>query len=54
MEHEDEALTQLTTRIPKRLHVAIETYCVRAEQSMMDFVEAAMREKLRRSGGRQG
>ena len=37
-----EPAIQLTTRIPKSLHVAIRIHCVETEQSIMDFVEEAM------------
>jgi predicted HicB family RNase H-like nuclease len=48
----DENLVQLATRIPKQLHQAVKLHCVQTEQSMAEFVAAALREKLRRPAGR--
>ncbi len=45
---EEEVWTQLATRIPKRLHRELRLHCVTHETSMMDFVVAAIREKLAR------
>jgi hypothetical protein len=53
MEHgEDEPWTQLATRIPKALHRDLKLHCVRSETSVMDFVTAALREKLAGSSAR--
>ena len=48
---EDEPWTQLSTRVPKALHHRLRLHCVIAETSVMDFVTAAIQEKLARSGG---
>ena len=42
----EEPWTQLATRIPKPLHRELKLHCVRADVSVMDFVVAALREKL--------
>ena len=42
----EEPLTQLATRIPKPLHRELKLHCVQAEVQLMDFVIAALREKL--------
>jgi hypothetical protein len=42
--------TQLATRIPKDLHRRLKMYCVTHDTSVMDFVVAALREKLARQG----
>ena len=39
-------LTQLATRIPKPLHRELKLHCVQADISLMDFVVAALRERL--------
>lgn len=44
----DEAWTQLATRIPKPLHRELKLHCVQAETSVMDFVIAAIEDKLGR------
>jgi hypothetical protein len=44
---------QLATRIPKALHRDLKLHCVRAEQSVMDFVTKALKEKLEREKGAQ-
>jgi predicted HicB family RNase H-like nuclease len=38
--------TQLATRIPKALHRTLKMYCVQADESVMEFVVAAIEEKL--------
>ena len=43
---QDEAWNQLATRIPKSLHRELKLHCVRADVKLMDFVVAALREKL--------
>jgi hypothetical protein len=42
----EEPLTQLATRIPKELHRELKLHCVQADVKLMDFVVAALREKL--------
>ena len=54
MAKEDDVLIQLATRIPKGLHRDIKLFCVHNGISVMEFVAAALEEKLRRSGGRSG
>ena len=46
----DESITQLATRIPKELHRELKLHCVHADTSVMDFVVAALKEKLARQG----
>jgi len=43
-----EAWVQLATRIPKSLHRELKLHCVHADTSVMEFVIAALREKLAR------
>jgi predicted HicB family RNase H-like nuclease len=45
-----EAWVQLATRIPKSLHRELKLHCVHADTSVMEFVVAALREKLARQG----
>ncbi|HLY38847.1 MAG TPA: hypothetical protein VKU61_12475 [Candidatus Binatia bacterium] len=45
-EKQDEPLSQLATRIPKELHRELKLHCVQADMKLMDFVVAAIREKL--------
>ena len=45
-----EAWTQLATRIPKELHRRLKLHCVTNDISVMDFVVAALKEKLARQG----
>ena len=54
MAKEDDVLIQLATRIPKGLHRDIKLYCVHNSISVMEFVAAALEEKLRKSMGRSG
>ena len=49
---ESDVLIQLATRIPKGLHREIKLFCVRNSISVMEFVAAALEEKLRKSVGR--
>ena len=42
----DDTWSQLATTIPKRLHRALKLHCVQSEQTLMEFVVAALREKL--------
>ena len=46
----EEPLTQLATRIPKELHRRLKVYCVTNDIALMDFVVAALKEKLARQG----
>ena len=46
----EEIWTQLATRIPKELHRRLKLYCVHADTSVMEFVVAALKEKLARQG----
>jgi hypothetical protein len=50
---DEEPWTQLATRIPKTLHRQLKLHCVTAETSVMDFVVAALGEKLGRASGRK-
>jgi CheY-like chemotaxis protein len=50
MAKEDDVLIQLATRIPKGLHREIKLYCVHSGISVMEFVAAALEEKLRKAG----
>lgn len=50
MAKEDDVLIQLATRIPKGLHREIKLYCVQSGISVMEFVAAALEEKLRKTG----
>ena len=45
---QDEAWVQLATRIPKALHRELKLHCVTSDQSVMDFVIAAIEQKLSR------
>ena len=49
MAKEDDVLIQLATRIPKGLHREIKLFCVQQGLSVMEFVAAALEEKLRKS-----
>ena len=51
-ERAGEVWVQLATRIPKPLHRQMRLYCVEAETSIMEFVIAALEEKLKRRAGR--
>jgi predicted HicB family RNase H-like nuclease len=46
----EEAMAQLATRIPKSLHQRLKFHCVERDVALMDFVAAAIREKLHRKG----
>jgi hypothetical protein len=48
----EEVWTQLATRIPKSLHRELKLHCVHADTSVMDFVVAALKEKLATQGRR--
>ena len=52
MAKEDDILIQLATRIPKGLHREIKLFCVHNGISVMEFVAAALEEKLRKTGTR--
>ena len=52
MARDDDVLIQLATRIPKGLHREIKLFCVHNGISVMEFVAAALEEKLRKSGVR--
>ena len=54
MAKEDDVLIQLATRIPKGLHREIKLFCVQQGLSVMEFVAAALEEKLRKSTARAG
>jgi predicted HicB family RNase H-like nuclease len=54
MAKEDDVLIQLATRIPKGLHRDIKLFCVHNGISVMEFVAAALEEKLRKGAGRSG
>ena len=45
---DDATWVQLATNIPKRLHRTLKLHCVQTEQTLMEFVIAALREKLNR------
>jgi len=51
-ERQDEPWSQLATRIPKELHQRLKLHCVETDTSQMDFIVAAIREKLERLGER--
>jgi predicted HicB family RNase H-like nuclease len=48
MTNESEVWVQLATRIPKGLHRELKLYCVKSDQSLMDFVVGSLEEKLAR------
>jgi predicted HicB family RNase H-like nuclease len=52
-DRDEEAWTQLATRIPKELHRQLKLHCVQSDTSLMGFVVAALRDKLARAGGRK-
>ena len=45
-DRQEEHWTQLATRIPKPLHRELKLHCVQADVKLMDFVVAAIQEKL--------
>jgi hypothetical protein len=45
------AWTMLATRVPKDLRLRLKLHCINAEMPVMDFVVAAIGEKLARSRG---
>lgn len=49
MAKDDDVLIQLATRIPKGLHREIKLHCVQTSISVMEFVAAALEDKLRRN-----
>jgi hypothetical protein len=48
-----EPTVQIGTRVPTSLMMKVKTHCVEREQSVMDFVADALREKLRHGGKRR-
>jgi predicted HicB family RNase H-like nuclease len=54
MAERDDAVVQLATRIPKELHRRLKLHCVTNDLSLMDFVVAALEERLAREGKRPG
>jgi predicted HicB family RNase H-like nuclease len=52
MAKDDDVLIQLATRIPKGLHREIKLYCVQTGISVMEFVAAALEDKLKRTSSR--
>jgi predicted HicB family RNase H-like nuclease len=46
--------SQLATRIPPALRRRVKLHCVETDVSVMDFVTAAIRERLARDGRRRG
>jgi predicted HicB family RNase H-like nuclease len=50
---DDDVLIQLATRIPKTLHREIKLHCVSQGISVMEFVAAALEDRLRKSGARR-
>ena len=49
MAKDDDVLIQLATRIPKALHREIKLHCVASGISVMEFVAAALEDKLRKT-----
>lgn len=47
----EEAWVQLATRIPKTLHRQLKLHRVQSDTSVMDFVVAAVQERLAREKG---
>jgi hypothetical protein len=50
---DDDVLIQLATRIPKTLHREIKLHCVSSSISVMDFVAAALEDKLRKGAAKK-
>ena len=50
---DEEPQVQLATRIPKTLHRQLKLHCVTSDTSVMDFVVAAIEERLTRAPGRK-
>jgi predicted HicB family RNase H-like nuclease len=50
---DDDVLIQLATRIPKTLHREIKLHCVSQGISVMEFVAAALEDRLRKSGAKR-
>jgi hypothetical protein len=48
MTKSEEPWTQMATRIPKDLHRRLKLHCVMHDMAVMEFVVAALREKLAR------
>jgi hypothetical protein len=56
LQHNDEELVQLATRIPRDIARRLKEFCVRKDMHMQSFVRSALVEKLthpRRSARRQ-
>lgn len=53
MAKDDDVLIQLATRIPKMLHREIKLHCVSSGISVMEFVAAALEDKLRKSAAKK-
>ena len=53
MAKDDDVLIQLATRIPKTLHREIKLHCVGVGVSVMEFVAAALEDKLRKTTARR-
>jgi hypothetical protein len=45
---QDETSVQLATRVPKALHRELKVHCVTSDATVMEFVVAAIEEKLGR------
>jgi len=50
---DEEAWTQLATRIPKELHRRMRLHCVTNDVTVMEFVIRAVKEKLARDKNRR-
>jgi len=50
---DDAVWVQLATRIPKELHRRLKLHCVHMDTSVMEFVVAAVREKLAKTSPRK-
>ena len=50
---EEDVWVQLATRIPKSVHRELKLHCVNVDMSVMEFVVAALKEKLAKAGGRK-
>ncbi len=50
---DDDVLIQLATRIPKTLHREIKLHCVSSGISVMEFVAAALEDRLRKNAAKR-
>ena len=50
---DDDVLIQLATRIPKTLHREIKLHCVSLGISVMEFVAAALEDRLRKGSAKR-